>query len=84
MTTMTLSEAITICECAAATAFGQPCPTQEGVAPDDWVSAARIMLPKMRALRTTLDAASPLGIELPERRVTPFMDKCLRMIEQAG
>lgn len=79
---MTLSEAIRICQ---GTVGNLPYLADNShIAPDDWLSAARYILPRLRALQTTLDETSDIGIHFPEREVTPFMERCLREIQKVG
>ena len=75
---MKLSQAVVICERAASCYKGVGRPAQEDVADQDWIAAAVVLLPKLRAAQATifegLDPEIPLDVERGIRRMNAFAD----------
>lgn len=87
---MVLSEAIEICERAAARYLGPPIedsgePLNEIVVGEqDGLAAAVAVLPRLCALQKALAATHEIGIVAGDLEPTPFMQKCLERVREAG
>ena len=85
---MELSEAIEICEMATAKHLGPHVEDPRKPSPEivvdeqDWLAAALVVLPRLRALQKVLEESRKAGITFTGHELTPFMQRCLENIRE--